>query len=109
MKILELWTRNDWFVYGKLLSMKENEITGLEFPCDFPLRVIGEGPQDFKAFVMEIIYRHIPDIDNNEVNSRLSSGGKYLAVSMNFIAQSREQMDALYIELSDQKRIKYIL
>lgn len=81
----------------------------LQFPCDFPLKVIGHNADDFEALVVDIVRRHVPELDAAAVSTRPSGGGKYLSVSMNFIADSREQMDALYQELSSQKRVVWIL
>jgi putative lipoic acid-binding regulatory protein len=81
----------------------------LQFPCDFPLKVIGHNTDDFESFVIEIVHHHVPDLDVTIVDTKLSGGGKYLSVSMNFIADSREQMDALYKELSSYERVVWIL
>ncbi|HTX78566.1 MAG TPA: DUF493 domain-containing protein [Longilinea sp.] len=81
----------------------------IQFPCDFPLKVIGHNADDFESFVVEIVRRHVPELDAAVVNTKPSSGGKYLSVSMKFIADSREQMDALYEELSRHERVVWIL
>ena len=81
----------------------------IQFPCDFPLKVIGHNADDFESFVVEIVRRHVPELDAAVVNTKPSSGGKYLSVSMKFIADSREQMDALYEELSRHDRVVWIL
>jgi hypothetical protein len=81
----------------------------LQFPCDFPLKVIGHNADDFESFVIEIVHHHVPNLDVTIVDTKPSSGGKYLSVSMNFIADSREQMDALYKELSSHERVVWIL
>jgi len=81
----------------------------LQFPCDFPLKVIGHNTDDFENFVIEIVRRHVQSRDVAVVNTKPSSGGKYLSVSIKFIADSREQMDALYEELSHHERVIWIL
>ena len=81
----------------------------LQFPCDFPLKVIGHNADDFEALVVDIVRRHIPKLDAAAVSTRPSGGGKYLSVSMNFIANSREQMDALYRELSSHECVVWVL
>ncbi len=81
----------------------------LHFPCEFPLKVIGLQADDFEGFVLEIVRRHVPDLDDHTISRQLSSKGKYLSVAMEFTAQSRAQVDALYKELSKQKRVKWVL
>lgn len=72
----------------------------LEFPCDFPLKVMGLAGPDFEAEVIAIVRRHVPDLAEGAISVRASSGGKYSALSISFRAHSREQLDALYRELT---------
>ena len=81
----------------------------LEFPTDFPLKAIGTGIEDFEAFVIEIVRRHVPDLPADVSSTRLSAGGKYLAVTVTFVATSQDQLDALYRELGSHKRVVMLL
>ena len=81
----------------------------LEFPCSFPLKAIGVGPDDFEALVVSIVRRHVPGLTVDAVTSRSSQGGKYLAVTATFTAESKEQLDALYLELSSHERVLMLL
>lgn len=81
----------------------------VEYPIHFPLKVIGLDEDDFEPFVVEIVRRHVPELLEENIVSRLSSGNKYRSVSFEFMAQSRAQMDALYAELSSHKRVLTIL
>ena len=81
----------------------------LEFPCEFPLKAIGRGPEDFEAFVVEIVRRHAPNLEAGATTTRLSNGGKYLAVTVTFTAESQAQLDALYRELSGHRRVVMLL
>lgn len=81
----------------------------LEFPCEFPLKIIGKHENDFEALALKIIRRHVPDLNPDTISRRTSSGGKYLSVTVVFTAQSRAQVDALYIDLSREKRVLWVL
>lgn len=81
----------------------------LEFPCVFPLKVIGIKEDDFDAYVEEVVRRHVPDLDPDKISHKDSDGGKYRSVSFVFLAQSREQVDDLYRELTASKRVKWVL
>lgn len=81
----------------------------IEFPAEFPLKAIGTEPDDFEAFVLEIVARHVPDLSGDASSTRLSGGGKYLAVTVTFTATSQEQLDALYRELSQHSRVVMLL
>lgn len=89
--------------------MSEEKTSLLEFPCVFPVKVIGKDSDGFRESVVEIVRRHVPDLSDDAVTTRSSSGGKYLAVTVTFLAQSREQLDAIYRELSRHEQVVYVL
>ena len=75
-----------------------------EFPLIFPLKVIGRNADDFEGFVVSVVKTHAP-LSEHTVTTRPSQGGKYLAVTVTFVAESREQLDAIYQELSSHERV----
>jgi putative lipoic acid-binding regulatory protein len=81
----------------------------LEFPCVFPVKAIGKDKDGFQQVVVEIIRRHVPELDEGAVTTRASAGGKYISVTATFVAQSREQLDAMYSELSRHDQVLYVL
>jgi uncharacterized protein len=89
--------------------MANNDKLELEYPIPFPLKVIGLDEPDFEEFAIEIVRRHVPELLEENILSRLSSEKKYRSISFQFIAESRAQVDALYTELSSNKRVLMIL
>lgn len=85
----------------------EKEI--LQFPCLIPLKAVGSQPEDFEIFVLEIVRKHVVEVIADDVTRRASGGGKYLAVTVPFIADSREQLEAIYRELSSHERVKFLI
>jgi uncharacterized protein len=79
------------------------------FPCAFPLKVFGEVTDDFEDMVLGIISRHVEELETGTVSSRLSSGGKYLCVTVTIDAQSKDQLDNLYMDLSSHERVLMLL
>ncbi|MBI5030719.1 MAG: DUF493 domain-containing protein [Chloroflexi bacterium] len=82
---------------------------GLVFPCRFPLKTIGKNYADFESIVIKIVRRHVPDLRDEEISSRMSKDGKYLSVTTTFTAESREQLDGLYYELSSHEYVMMVL
>jgi uncharacterized protein len=80
-----------------------------EFPCEFPLKIMGKSEEDFKEIVLAIIRRHDPDLKEDTLTQRASRGGKYTSLTINVTAQSRTQLDALYQELSQHEKVKMVL
>lgn len=83
--------------------------TLFEFPCDFPLKVMGRRSDDFRSLVLGIVQKHAGPIDSANIEERPSKDGNYLSVTCTFSAQSREQLDALYRELTACERVMIVL
>ncbi|MBU0494126.1 MAG: DUF493 domain-containing protein [Chloroflexi bacterium] len=87
----------------------DSEETLFEFPCEFPLKVIGRHCDDLEDHVCAIVRRHVPDLDRGLVSSRSSREGKYLAITLTFTAESKAQLDALYRDLGSQDGVVMVL
>ena len=55
--------------------------TLLEFPCDFPLKIMGKAHDELAQAVLTIVTRHAPDFDGATMEMRASSGGNYLSLT----------------------------
>jgi putative lipoic acid-binding regulatory protein len=81
----------------------------IEYPCSFPLKVLGDSQPGFAQAVLEVVRRHAPDFDAPTMEMKASRGGKYLSLTCTIRATSREQLDALYQELCDHPRVVMVL
>lgn len=73
----------------------------LEFPTDYPIKVIGRPTAEFRARIHAIVLRHVPALEASHVTEHLSKNGNYISISYALRADSREQMSALAAELKD--------
>ena len=89
--------------------MPEEGDTLLEFPCRFPIKVMGKAEEGFESLVVEIVRRHSPDFDDTQVRVRQSSGGKWLSVTVTIEATGKDQLDAIYRELTSHERVAWVL
>ena len=80
--------------------MSEEE-TLLEFPCQFPIKAMGKNSPDFDSTVVAIVRKHVGDVYEGAVKTRLSKGDKYLSVTVTIEATSKRQLDAIYQGLTD--------
>lgn len=83
--------------------------TLLEYPCDFPVKILGHTQAGFAQAVLEVVRRHAPDFDGTTLELRASKRRKYLSVTCVIRATSREQLDALYQELCDHPSVVLVL
>lgn len=82
-----------------------NDLSPLQFPCDFPIKAMGRSAADFQALVIALISRHAPDLDPAAVRVQASRNGRYQSITLTIRAHSRAQLDAIYQELSGHERI----
>lgn len=81
----------------------------LTFPCSFPIKAFGRSSADFELIVADIVRRHAPDVRDEAITCRSSGAGHYLAVTATITARSREQLDALYMELTSHEQVLMVL
>ena len=89
--------------------MSDQEETLFEFPCSFPIKVFGVNHDDFEIAVIEIIRGHCQGMSEHAVSTKESKGGKYLSMTVTIDAQSKEQLDNIYRELSSHSLVKMAL
>ena len=81
----------------------------LEFPCAFPIKIMGLARNDLAQAVLEVVLRHDPGFDGATMEMRASSGGKYVSLTCTVAATSQPQLDALYMELTAHPLVKVVL
>jgi putative lipoic acid-binding regulatory protein len=84
--------------------MREEESL-LKFPCQFAIKAMGKTRSELDLVVVEIVRRHIVDIKEGAITTRLSKDGNYIAVTVLIEASSKQQLDAIYQDLSDHPEI----
>ena len=85
------------------------QVSLLEFPCEFPIKIMGRTRDGFAQAMVEIVCRHAPDFDAATLEMRTSSAGNYLSVTATVNATSRDQLDALYRELIANPMVAMVL
>jgi uncharacterized protein len=76
-----------------------------EFPSEFPIKVMGRHDSDLRALTQAIIERHAGPQQEASVRTRTSADGNFLALTYTVMASSREQLDAIYRELTACKAV----
>jgi putative lipoic acid-binding regulatory protein len=81
-------------------NSQETAGKGLTFPCDFVIKVFGLASAEFETAATDIIHKHFPTLSDTDIQRRPSKDGKYNALSFTVVADSREQLDSVYRELT---------
>jgi putative lipoic acid-binding regulatory protein len=85
------------------------QVSLLEFPCSFPIKIMGRTRDGFAQAIADVVARHAPDFDAAELEMRTSSAGNYLSLTATVNATSREQLDDLYRELVAHPMVAMVL
>jgi len=88
---------------------EQSRPTLIEFPCDFPIKIMGARVDDFAQTVARVVQAHDPAFDVASMQMRPSRNGNYLALTCTVRALSQAQLDALYRELSAHPMVKVVL
>ena len=86
----------------------ENESL-IEYPCDFPIKVMGKSHPEFAATIVTLIRTFDSAFDETRVETRPSSGGNYTGLTVTVRAVSREQLDEIYRALTGHPMVKVVL
>jgi hypothetical protein len=83
--------------------------TLLEFPCEFPIKVMGETRDGFADEILSVVRAYAPEFNAARMEMRASSGGKYLSLTCTVTATSKLQLDDLYRALTAHPMVKVVL
>lgn len=87
--------------------MSDEDDSLLRFPCSFPIKAMGRMEDDLETLVVDLVRRHVPAQHIEEVRTRASGQRRYLAVTVTIQATSRSQLDAIYLDLTAEPRVRY--
>ena len=87
--------------------MSEQEL--LQFPCEFPIKIMGARVDDFAQQILSVVQQTVPDYDGANMEMRPSSKGTYLSLTCTITATSRAQLDQVYLSLTSHPLVKVVL
>ncbi len=90
------------------MSEQEQE-TLIEFPCEFPVKVMGAAIPEFHSAVEKIVKIHDPKYDPGLTKQNTSKTGKYVSLTLNIHAENKPQLDALYQDLTNHELVVWAL
>lgn len=85
------------------------ETTLIEFPCHFPIKIIGTNSELFISEIKQIVINHFPSFKNEHIAHKMSKKNNYLAITVIVYAESQKILDALYKELTQHPDVKMVL
>ena len=81
------------------------EATLLEFPCRFPIKVMGRDAKSFRRTAIALVEEHTGKIPEDAISSSSSRNGNFLSITITITAESQDQLDNIYRALSGHDEI----
>jgi len=81
----------------------------LDFPVDFPLKIMGRRVDGFAQAIADLVREHVEDFDPGTMELRSSSQGNYLSLTVVVRLRSRAQLEALYNALTAHPMVRIVL
>ncbi len=82
---------------------------GFDFPCEYPVKVMGPNTATFAEEVVEVIKAHAPEVSSNSVHTKTSSSGKYQSVTVLVMALSKDHLLSIYTDVRNIEGVAWTL
>lgn len=81
----------------------------IQYPCDFPIKVMGKATPEFLPAVIHVAKQFDPSFQEASIEERPSRDGNYLGLTITVHVTSREQLDEIYRTLSTHPLVSVVL
>lgn len=89
--------------------MPQDKKPEIEFPCKYPIKVLGEAHPDLNQHVVKVMNTHAPKITASDLTVKNSSKGKWQSLTVTIIATGKPQLEAIFADLKTSTRVKMVL
>lgn len=77
----------------------------LEFPCPFPIKMMGRDTEEFRTTVRALVERHTGPINDEAISEAISRKGNFVSITITVIALSQDQLDDIYRDVSSHEDV----
>ena len=77
-----------------------SEESAITFPCQFPIKMMGRDTPEFRAAARALVEKHAGAVADDAVQTALSRNARFVSVTVTIIAESQEQLDNIYRDVS---------
>ena len=89
--------------------MQDQEPPKIEFPCDYPIKVLGTQQRCNSSQLSEVFERHAPGFDQETILARGSSKGTFTSLTITITATGAAQLEALHQDLMATGHVKMVI
>lgn len=77
----------------------------LEFPCEFPIKMMGHDTAEFHKTVRTLVEKHTGPLDDERIQSAQSRNGRFVSITVTVEALSQRQLDDIYRDASAHETV----
>ena len=81
----------------------------LQFPTDYPIKVVGRPSAEFRARIHAVVLKHVPHVETDRISERLSENGNFLSISYMIVAETRDQVVAMARDLAAAEGVLMVI
>ena len=89
--------------------MSDQEAPKIEFPCDYPIKIMGVAGDELHRVIKMVMIKHAPGYDEAQITIRDSAQGNYQAITVTITATGTDQLQAIFTELKTSQHVKMVL
>jgi len=79
--------------------------TLLTFPCEFPIKMMGRDTPEFGRTLRMLVEKHVGPVDDAAIRQALSRNGNFVSITITVNAQSQEQLDDIYRDVTEHEEV----
>ena len=72
----------------------------LTFPCEFNLKIFGKAESNLEIIILPILTKYVDDLKEGSLSTKESKNNKFISITVSFQANSKEQLDNIYREIT---------
>jgi putative lipoic acid-binding regulatory protein len=91
------------------MPVSEQEAPQIEFPCEYPIKILGASHPQLNAHVLSVMETHAPGFDHKKITMRDSSKGSWQSITVVITATGKPQLELIFAELKTSSRVKMVL
>ena len=89
--------------------MTEQEPPKIEFPCEYPIKVLGRSSDAFRSIILDVFERHAPGFDQSNIQVKDSAKGTFTSLTITITATGEEQLQALHEDLMATGHVRMVI
>lgn len=89
--------------------MTDQEPPKIEFPCEYPIKVLGRSSEQFRGVILEVFERHAPGFDEAAITVKDSAKGTFTSMTITITATGKGQLTALHEDLMATGHVQMVI